>query len=160
METSLETIRNQIISTRREKMPKWLTPTSQFSAMPHYCLTRLMCNQTMPSCFLAIRYNKKAIHLHGNRRNFWQSWAHCHFVMAESACDVTINPWAHKQIEIFLEGITTYNFFWPNRCQSRRSTHNVCLSHGATFRHGVLRYWQRLQMQNRVYSWYYFRQGK
>ena len=40
--------------------------------------------------------------------NFWD---HCHFVMAESACDVTINPWPHKQIEIFLEGITTYNFF-------------------------------------------------
>ena len=59
VETRLETIRNQIISTRREKMPKWLTPTSQPSAMPHYCLTRLMCNQTMPTCFLAIRYNKK-----------------------------------------------------------------------------------------------------
>ena len=37
-----------------------LTLTSQSSAMPHYCLTSLMCNQTMPTCFLAIRYNKKS----------------------------------------------------------------------------------------------------
>ena len=33
-----------------------LTPASQSSAMPHNCLTRLMCNQTMPTCLLAIRY--------------------------------------------------------------------------------------------------------
>ena len=140
-----------------------LTPTSQSSAMPHNCLTRLMCNQTMPNCLLAIRYNKKAIHWHGNRRNYWQGlnfWDHCHFIIAESTCDATNNPWPHKQIEIFLEGITTYNFFWSNRCKSRRSTHNVCLIHGATFRHGAQRYLQTLQMQNWVHSWYYFRQGK
>ena len=40
--------------------------------------------------------------------NFWD---HCHFILAESACDVTNNPWPHKQIEICLEGITTNNFF-------------------------------------------------
>ena len=40
--------------------------------------------------------------------NFWD---HCHFIIAESTCDATNNPWPHKQIEIFLEGITTYNFY-------------------------------------------------
>ena len=40
--------------------------------------------------------------------NFWD---HCHFIIAESACDVTNNTWPHKQIEIFLECFTTYIFF-------------------------------------------------
>ena len=53
-------------------------------------------------------------------------WDHCHFIITESACNITNNPWSHKQIKISLEGITTYIFLLTNRCQSRRSTHNVC----------------------------------
>ena len=89
--------------------------------------------------------------------NFWD---HCHFVIAESACDVKNNPRPHKQIENFLEGITAYGFFGQiavNRAAQLTMFVWVMELLLDMARSGI---GIRLQMQNRVYSWYYFRQGK
>ena len=51
----------------------------------------------------------------------------------------------------FSSNVLQPTFFWSNRCQSRRSTHNVCLSHGDTFRHFVLYKREVLKFGDKTY---------